>query len=617
MNRTSPGLRPGGEGFSQRNYMAPIRVHKQVETDHELLAEFVKKGSESAFAALVARYVNLVYSTALRHTNNPHHAQEITQAVFILLARKAGSISSKVVLSGWLYQAARLTAANHRRDNERRQQREQQAIMESASNVPADEPWKLIAPILDEAMNALGVTDRDAVLLRYFENKPLGEIGAALGVSEAAAEKRVSRALERLRAMLTRQGVALGATAITGAITANAVHAAPAALASTITAAALTATSLTSATVAMTTLQKIAVTAVLATTIGGGMYAVKQAGGARKEVQELQAQQAPMVEQIRQLQTSLTDALSRLTDLQAENSELKSGKDKMEVVKLRGEVAAMRTRLAGLQNVRPEPANAADGLHVRAFRINPLVFLEKADSALGHPVNSTPIQITADYFASKGINLEPPKSVNLNTSNALLIARATDPELNAIKFLLAEIIPPQITIEASFIEIPRQGFVMSSVIPGMKDNKTAGVTGILGLAQFRVICKALEQREGVNLLTKSKVTTVSGRQCQIRTGEDAAPGQPDASGVIVDLIPIVSPDGYTIKLKATVSASETLNGEVNMYDHQTLLLSTTEKIKPDSQLIVLLTATLVDPVGNLVHTEDELPFAQNGVPPQN
>lgn len=586
-------------------------------TDHELLAEFVKNGSESAFATLVARHVNLVYSTALRHTKNPHHAEEITQAVFMLLARKAGSISSKVVLTGWLYQSARLTAANHRRDNQRRQQREQQAIMESAMNVPADEPWKLIAPILDEAMSALSVTDRDAVLLRYFESKPLDEVGAALGVSEAAAEKRVSRALERLRAMLTRQGVAVGATAIAGAITANAVQVAPVALAATITAAALTATSLTSATVSMTILQKIAVTAVMATTIGGGIYTAKQAGDARKEVQELQAQQGPMVEQIRQLQTSLTDAINRLTDLKAENSELKSGKDKREVLKLRGEVAAMRTQLASLRNVRPEADNAADGLHVRTFRINPRVFLEKADSALGHPVNSTPIQITADYFASKGINLEPPKSVDLNTSNAHLIARATDTELNAIEFLLAEMIPPQITIEVRFIEIPRQGFVMPSVIPGMKDNETTGVTGILGPAQFRVICKALEQIEGVNLLKKSKVTTVSGRQTYVTTGDYAAPGQPAASGMIVDLIPNVSADGYTIKLKATVNASETLNGEVNMYDHQTLILSTTEMSKTDSQLIVLLTVWLMDPVGNLVHTEDELPFAQNGVPPQN
>ena len=585
-------------------------------TEHELLAEFVKNGSESAFTALVARYVNLVYSTALRHTNNPHHAEEITQAVFILLARKAGRISAKAVLSGWLYQAARLTAANYRRDNQRRQQREQQAIMESALNVPAAEPWKLMAPILDEAMNALGATDRDAVLLRYFENKPLAEVGAALGVSEAAAEKRVSRALERLHAMLTRQGVALGATAIGGAITANAVQAAPAALAATITAAALTATSLSSATVALTTLQKIAITGVLAATIGGGIYAAKQASDASKEVQELQAQQAPMVERIRQLQMSLTEATNRLTDLAAENSELKSGKDKMEVLKLRGEVAAMRTQLASLQNVRPEATNAADGLHVRTFRINPRAFLEKADSAVGHPVNSTPSQITADYFASKGIHLEPPKSVYLNTSNALLIARATDPELNAIESLLAESNPAQINIKARFIEIPRQGFVMPSGMPGLKDNKTTGVNGVLSPAQFRVISRALEQSEGVNLLTESSVTTLSGRQCQI-TGEDGAAGQPAAAGPIVDLMPNLSADGYTIKLKASVSAPETLNGEVQMYDHQTLLLSTREKTKPDSQLFVLLTATLVDPVGNAVHEDDELPFAQKGAPPQN
>lgn len=586
-------------------------------TDHELLAEFVKNGSESAFSALVARYVNLVYSTALRHTSVPHHAEEITQAVFILLARKAGSVSSKAVLSGWLYQAARLTAANYRRDNQRRRQREQLAIMESALNLPAEEPWKLIAPILDEAMNALGVADRDAVLLRYFENKPLAEVGAALGVSEAAAEKRVSRALERLHAILSRQGIALGATAMAGAITANAVQAAPAALTATITPAVLTATTWTSATVAMSTLQKIAAAALLAATVGGGIYAAKQAGDAHTQIRELQAQQAPLVEQIRQLQSSLTDATYRLTGLTAENSELKSGKDKMEVLRLRGEVAAMRTQLASLQNARPEATNAAAGLHVRNFRINPRAFLEKAGSALGHPVNSTPTQIAADYFASQGIALEPPKSVYLITSNALLIARATDPELNAIESLLAESTPAQINIKARFIEIPRQGFVMPSAVAGMKDNKTTGASAILGPARFQVVCQALEQREGVNLLTESSVTTLSGRQCQIRTGDDAAPGQPAASGPIVELTPNLSADGYTIKLKASVTAPETLNGEVNMYDHQTLLLSAAEKTKPDSQLIVLLTATLVDPVGNVVHADDELPFAQDGAPPQN
>ena len=251
--------------------------------------------------------------------------------------------------------------------------------MGSALNVPPDEPWKLIAPILDQAMNALAVADRDALLPRYFENKPLAEVGPALGVNEAAAEKRVSRALERLHAMLTRQGVALGATAIAGAITANAVQAAPTALATSITTAALTAISLTPAAVAMTALQKIAVTAALAVTIGGGIYATRQASDAHKKVQELQSQQAPMAEQVRQPQTSLTDATNQLTGLMAENSELKSGKDKIEVLKLRGEVAAMRTQLAKLapmENDRLKATNAlTEALHVRTFKIDPRSFL--------------------------------------------------------------------------------------------------------------------------------------------------------------------------------------------------------------------------------------------------
>ncbi len=102
--------------------------------DHELLGEFARTESEAAFAALVARYVNLVHSTALRFTGNPHHAEEITQAVFIILARKAGKLSPRAVLSGWLYQTARLTAANFVKGEIRRHHREQEAYMQSILN---------------------------------------------------------------------------------------------------------------------------------------------------------------------------------------------------------------------------------------------------------------------------------------------------------------------------------------------------------------------------------------------------------------------------------------------------------------------------------------------------
>ncbi len=214
-------------------------------TDHELLDAFARTGDEAAFAALVTRHVNLVWSAALRFTGDDTLAGEITQAVFIILARKAGGIPKKAVLTGWLYQTARLTAANALKENLRRQQREHQAYMEATLNQPdAGEAWKQIAPVLDDAMNALRAADRAAVLLRYFENKPLAEVGAALGVSEDAARVRVNRALDKLRSLLTKRGVTLGATAIVGVVAANSVQAAPMGLAVTVKGAAISSSTL-------------------------------------------------------------------------------------------------------------------------------------------------------------------------------------------------------------------------------------------------------------------------------------------------------------------------------------------------------------------------------------
>ena len=153
----------------------------------QLLARFARENSEPAFAALVERYLNLVYSTALRSVGSSHAAQEITQAVFIILARKAGALRGKTILPGWLYQTTRLTAANFLRGEIRRQQREQEAYMQSLLNEPTPETWGRIAPMLDDALEKLGACDRHAIVLRYFENKSLGEVGAALGASEDAA----------------------------------------------------------------------------------------------------------------------------------------------------------------------------------------------------------------------------------------------------------------------------------------------------------------------------------------------------------------------------------------------------------------------------------------------
>jgi uncharacterized protein (TIGR03435 family) len=205
--------------------------------DNQLLTEYARTQSETAFAAIVIRHVNLVYSTALRFTGNPHHAQEITQAVFIILARKGGGLRRGTLLSGWLYQTARLTAANFVKSEIRRQNREQEAYMQSTLTEP-DAAWKQLAPLLDEAMGRLGETDRNAVVLRFFENKTASEIAAALELNEAAAHKRVARGLEKLRKYFLKRGVTLTAAAIAGAVGANSVSAAPVGLAMTAAAAA-------------------------------------------------------------------------------------------------------------------------------------------------------------------------------------------------------------------------------------------------------------------------------------------------------------------------------------------------------------------------------------------
>ena len=311
----------------------------------ELLAEYATNGSEAAFRDLVTRYLNLVYSTALRLVDgDTYSAEDVTQSVFIDLARAAPSLPKGVMVGGWLHRHTCYVSSKTLRGERRRQLRERQAVeMNSFQNDHSESNLAQVAPVLDEAIDALGPEDRTAILLRFFEQLDLRAVGDALGTSEEAARKRVSRALDHLHLLLTRRGIALSAAALGTTLAAEAVTAAPASLAAATIAAALSGTASTTTTVltatkviAMTTLQKATIAATLAIVAGAGIHQAHKASQLRDQVQMLQRQQAPLAGQIQELQRERDDAthrLASLTDAKSPDTEL---------LKLRAEVTALR-----------------------------------------------------------------------------------------------------------------------------------------------------------------------------------------------------------------------------------------------------------------------------------
>jgi RNA polymerase sigma factor (sigma-70 family) len=219
--------------------------------DNELLAEYVKNNSEAAFATLVSRHINKVYSVAMRYVGNRHQAEEITQAFFVILLKKARTLQSGTIITGWLYHTARLTAVTFLRSEIRRARREQEAQMETLLNQSEDNAWQQLTPLLDDAVAELGVSERNAVVLRFFDGKSLREVGAGLGISEDTAAKRISRAVQKLRAFFAKRGVVLSATAICGAISTNSVISAPAQVSSSVLARTRGGTGLTASTSAL------------------------------------------------------------------------------------------------------------------------------------------------------------------------------------------------------------------------------------------------------------------------------------------------------------------------------------------------------------------------------
>jgi RNA polymerase sigma factor (sigma-70 family) len=325
---------------------------------HKLLAEYVAGGSETAFRDLVTRYLDLVYSAAVRLVDGDTHlAEDVAQKVFVDLAGMARTLPKEVMLGGWLHRHTCYVAATTKRGERRRQARERQAAQMNALQDHSGFNLAEIGPMLDEAINQLETEDRTAILLRFFEQLDFRAVGQAIGSSDEAAKKRVSRALDKLHRVLTARGFTLSATALAAGLATEAVKAAPIELVTRIAVTSIGSAAMSHAAhfsllKAMTT-SKLSLGVASVLVIAGAAFSIKQH---QIEI-ELRDQNNSLRQQMEQLATGAQGLSNQLAQAQSAQSE--DNGHLRELMRLRGEVGMLKKQLAETPRVSPKAAPQA------------------------------------------------------------------------------------------------------------------------------------------------------------------------------------------------------------------------------------------------------------------
>lgn len=331
-------------------------------SDHELLLSFARERSQHAFATLVERHLPLVYSAARRQVRSTHLAEDVAQTVFLDLARRAGNLPPGQSLVAWLHVVTRHTAIDLVRAESRRHAREQTA--EVGPSAPEASLWTDIEPMLDEAVGTLGEPDRTAILLRFFQNKSLREVGAALGTSDDAAQKRVTRALDQLRTFFVRRGVTLTAAGLATNLSAFTIETAPAALGAQIASAALLpaaaapAVAVAARTTAFATAQNSLLVTTAAALLGVAIYETATLAVQRRELAAaatVHAQQSAALAQLTTARTAATARVQQAREAGASSRRLTGPTDP----EVEAAVAAWMTRLGRLRQLATERAEFA------------------------------------------------------------------------------------------------------------------------------------------------------------------------------------------------------------------------------------------------------------------
>jgi len=422
----------------------------------QLLAEYARSGSDAAFRELVARYVDLVYSTALRLVEgDAHRAEDVTQAVFVDLALRARKLPANVKLGGWLHRDACFVAAHTMRGERRRQSRERQAMEMNALQNDSEADFSQVAPILDEAINELEERDRTAILLRFFEQHDFRAVGQALGSTEDAARMRVTRALEKLETLLKRRGVTTTAAALSVVLTTNAVQAAPVGLAVTISTAATalaatvtTTTIATTATVNWLNMKTIASMVAAALTAGTATHFVQQ-----REAHRLRDENQSLTRQHEQLVAERDNALSAASDRGKQVEQYQ--KERSELLRLRGEVAVLRRQTNELailaeQNRRLQNELAVQKradessrqeappteLFTRAYRLETDRIAQKLMLSAQTRDGAALAEVLGRYFETNGVHTEGPASLHFDATQRLLLVHNTRTNIDRIEALI-------------------------------------------------------------------------------------------------------------------------------------------------------------------------------------
>lgn len=327
----------------------------------DCLQTFAKTGCETAFAKLVQRHFDLVYCTALRLlAGDAHLAQDVAQSVFTDLARKARTLPPDVILGGWLYRHTCFTAAKTLRTEHRRHERERQAVEmnDSTDSAATAAAWQQLAPVLDEAMAGLNTTDRDALVLRFFERQPFKSVGASLGTSEEGARKRVDRALQRLRGFFAGRGITISAVLLAEVLNARAVSLAPAGMAAGVAASALTAASTGSGGLTLSLLKIMAITKTQIALTATGLALAAFLATQWQTANRLKAENLALAQQKAELAEHLADAAKAPPE--PVHTIGNSAADSGELLRLRSQVGGLKRQLASQKELlaREQTAHA-------------------------------------------------------------------------------------------------------------------------------------------------------------------------------------------------------------------------------------------------------------------